>query len=373
MIEDQEILAAVESQADTARDVLRFVHAHPELAHEEHACSDHLATTLERAGFAVERGVGQMPTAFRATFTGARTGRSVGIVTLYDAVPAVRPDGAVEPVHSCGHGPMSGGVIAAALALAGLGDGLAGTVSVVGCPADEIHAPATVTRGGGKALSVAAGLWDDIDVALYAHPEFIDTVSLESLWMRRESATVSGARSLRADARPAPIVAFQALASLLDELPPARVMVETLTLDGDVEECAGLVLRATFLVFADDEEGIAAAAGPLRAALPNAHWELGPVYMGVRPDRMVTAEVAAAFAAAGRDFVADPPPLPFATDFGNISQHVPAALIGVGRPGGWGFHTDDGAKQFAGPHGEEVSLGIARVIALSAARLTERP
>ena len=70
-------------------------------------------------------------------------------------------------------------------------------------------------------------------------------------------------------------------------------------------------------------------------------------------------------------FVTDPPPLPFATDFGNISWRVPAALIGVGREGGWAFHTDEGAAEFASDDGVEIALVAAKVLALSAARLTE--
>ncbi|HEX7199603.1 MAG TPA: hypothetical protein VF213_09005, partial [Dongiaceae bacterium] len=99
-------MAAVEAEAGTAREVMGFVHGHPELGHEEHACSAHLAHRLEAAGFAVERGIAGMATAFRATLTGAREGRSVGMVMLYDAVPAVRADGRIEAVHSCGHGPI---------------------------------------------------------------------------------------------------------------------------------------------------------------------------------------------------------------------------------------------------------------------------
>lgn len=72
----------------------------------------------------------------------------------------------------------------------------AGTVLVVGCPAGEIHAPGTATRGGGKALSAAAGVWDGVDAALYAHPEFLDTVSTRSRWLGRERLLVSGSRSL---------------------------------------------------------------------------------------------------------------------------------------------------------------------------------
>jgi metal-dependent amidase/aminoacylase/carboxypeptidase family protein len=91
------------------------------------------------------------------------------------------------------------------------------------------------------------------------------------------------------------------------------------------------------------------------------------------PDPGVRDAVAAAFEAAGRSFVPDPPPLPFATDFGNISRRAPAALIGVGRAEGWSFHTDEGAEQFASPAGEEAAVVIARVLALSATRLTEPP
>ncbi len=93
------------------------------------------------------------------------------------------------------------------------------------------------------------------------------------------------------------------------------------------------------------------------------------MYEGVRPDPSVTAAVADAFRFIGREFVTDPPPLPFATDFGNVSRLVPAALIGVGREGGWAFHTDEGASQFASSDGEAAGLTIARVLALAVARL----
>ena len=83
----------------------------------------------------------------------------------------------------------------------------------------------------------------------------------------------------------------------------------------------------------------------------------------------VRAAVAQAFEAAGREFVADPPPLPFATDFGDISRRVPSALIGIGRSGGWEFHTDRGAEQFASPDGIEAALTTASVLALSVVRL----
>lgn len=373
LIKDEDVIDAINARSQIAREVSQFVHAHPELAHEEYASAEHIAATLEKAGFEVERRVGGMETAFRACLTGARNGRSVGFVAVYDAVASVLPDGSTLPVHSCGHGPLSGGVTAAAVALASLRDRLAGKIYVIGCPADEIHSPGTATRRGGKALSVAAGLWDGIDAALYAHPEFINTVSNASLWMRRESIMVSGQRSLRSGTVPEPMAALRNVSKIADEMDPGRVMIENVNLTGDVEEGTGLVLQADFLLFAESEEELARTSSAVHDKFLNGVWTEGGITCGVRPNDEVTGAVAEAFAAAGRDFIWNSPPLPFATDFGNISQHLPAALIGVGRSGGWKFHTDAGAVEFAGPSGEEVSLGIARVLALSATRLTEKP
>ncbi|HEY6605114.1 MAG TPA: hypothetical protein VIZ44_02110, partial [Gaiellaceae bacterium] len=87
---DADILAAVEANRDAAFAAHRFVHEHPELSHEEHECARYLCDALERGGLEVERGVAGMPTAFRATLMGADSGRSVGLVSLYDAVPVFR-------------------------------------------------------------------------------------------------------------------------------------------------------------------------------------------------------------------------------------------------------------------------------------------
>jgi metal-dependent amidase/aminoacylase/carboxypeptidase family protein len=366
MIDDASLLDAVEEAMPLGLDVTRFVHAHPELAHDEYQCSSYVADALERSGFEIERGVAGMETAFVATLQGAQPGRTVGLVCLYDAVAAVRPGGSIEAVHSCGHGVIAGGVTATAVALAAVRERLPGRVLVVGCPADEIHAPGTVSRGGGKLLSAEAGLWDDVDAALYAHPEFIDTVSLQSRWMRREQVTVDGQRSLSGEPEP-PLEA----ASAILRTNARDVMVERLELDGDVEEGTGLSCTARVLVFADSREELGERCGQLRAAVPNGSWQEGPTVEGIVPDDDLTAAVADAMAAAERSFVADPPPLPFATDFGNVSRRAPAALIGIGRPGGWAFHSDEGAEQFASPDGEDAARALARVLALSSARLAK--
>ncbi|MDX6569412.1 MAG: hypothetical protein QOH15_1990 [Gaiellales bacterium] len=366
MITDADVLAAVAAHEPDARAAMEFVHGHPELAHEELRCARFLTDQLMRKGLDVELGVGGMDTAFTASVQGTRPGRSVGIVCLYDAVQTIRENGEIEAVHSCGHGVIAGSVVAAALALADQRDQLAGRLVVIGCPADEIHAAGTIARGGGKALSVEAGLWDEMDVALYSHPEFIDTVSLASRWMRRERVRLDGGRDLSGELEP-PLLAAQALLGAND----LDVMVEHLELDGDVEGDTSMTMQADMLLFADSEAELEERCAAVRASVPGGTWTAGITYRGVRPNEAVTASVREAFAAAGRGFEPSPPALPFATDFGNISHRVPAALVGVGRPEGWAFHTDLGREQFTGEAGFESAIATARVLALSAARLTE--
>jgi len=368
-VDDQQILAAVESKRDAALATHRFVHEHAELSHQERECTQYLCEVLEEAGLEVERGIAGLETAFRATLHGSRAGRTVGLVALYDAVPVFRPDGTIEPVHSCGHDAISGGVVATALALSDLRQDLPGSLVVFGCPGDEIPAPLTVELGGAKAVTAAAGLWDGVDAALYAHPEFEDTVFLSSRWMRRDRAMVTGTRSLAGEPE-APIDALLAAVEVVKSLPPADAIVEHVALDGDVEEGGGLAVRIHFLLRSDDEAGLDELAAPLRKALPNAVWSSDAVVCGLRPDADVTQAVKEAVGALGGDFVDDPGQLPFGTDFGNVSQRVPSALVGIGRPGGWAFHTDEGAEQFA-QDGEECALSIARVLALASARLLE--
>ena len=81
-MDDQRILAVIESKRGAALAAHRFVHEHPELSHEERDCSRYLCDVLEGAGLEVERGVAGMETAFRATLRGSRPGRSVGLVAL---------------------------------------------------------------------------------------------------------------------------------------------------------------------------------------------------------------------------------------------------------------------------------------------------
>ena len=82
----------------------------------------------------------------------------------YDAVPIFRSDGTSFANHSCGHHVIAAAVLGAVAALAELED-RPGDVVVMGIPADEIGSRDMASKGGAKAVTAAAGLWNDMQAA----------------------------------------------------------------------------------------------------------------------------------------------------------------------------------------------------------------
>ena len=154
-----------ESLADEAFALSRALHDDPELSLEEVRACARLTEILARDGFAVERGVANLPTAFVATASGGRSGPTIGILAEYDALPGVG--------HGCGHNLIAASALGAGRVLSRLRDRLPGTVRVIGTPAEE-----TI---GGKALMAKQGVFEDLDAAMMIHPgtEFrVHTTSL---------------------------------------------------------------------------------------------------------------------------------------------------------------------------------------------------
>lgn len=145
--------------------------ASPELGNMEFKAQAALCAWLERHGFEVERGVGGLPTAFRARR--GKGGLRVALLAEYDALPGTDNDAVAErrrlgrPAgHACGHnliGPANCGAAIAA-ALAAQETGLAGEIVVLGTPAEEIV--------WGKIAMLALGAFDGIDAILTSHGDY---------------------------------------------------------------------------------------------------------------------------------------------------------------------------------------------------------
>ena len=143
---------------------------HPEIGLQETFAANLLSNELEQAGFAVERGVGQMPTAFVASWGEGKP--IIGILGEYDALPGLSQQmattlGPVQqggPGHGCGHNLFGTASFGAALALKEtmIAQKIPGTIRFYGCPAEETLV--------GKTFMAKDGVFDDLDAALAWHP-----------------------------------------------------------------------------------------------------------------------------------------------------------------------------------------------------------
>jgi amidohydrolase len=142
----------VDSAGDRLVDLSHRIHEHPEIRFEEERSSAWCAEALSDAGFAIDSGVADLPTAFVAT---AGSGPLVlSICAEYDALPGIG--------HACGHNVIAASAVGAALALAPLADDLGITVKVMGTPAEE--------GGGGKIIMLEKGVFDGVHAAMMVHP-----------------------------------------------------------------------------------------------------------------------------------------------------------------------------------------------------------
>ncbi len=147
------IAESVDRLADELEALSHKIHDHPELGYEEVKACGWLTDFLARQGFKVEKGVGGVDTAFRATIeTGA--GPTIAILCEYDALPGIG--------HACGHNVIATSGVGAGAALAAARDRLPqGRIQVIGTPAEE--------GGGGKVKLVQGGVFKDVDCAMMIH------------------------------------------------------------------------------------------------------------------------------------------------------------------------------------------------------------
>ena len=150
------------------------IHEHPELGFAEHDASRWVSQALSGAGFSVQPGVGDLPTALAAT---AGTGElTVGLFAEYDALPEVG--------HACGHNIIAAAAVAAGQLLAPLTDQLGITVKVFGTPAEE--------GGGGKILMLDRGVFDGVHAAMMVHPSPTERVKARTLAVAHLGVSYTG-------------------------------------------------------------------------------------------------------------------------------------------------------------------------------------
>ncbi len=169
--EKQAALAAIEEKETLVAQVADAVWDYAELSMQEVKSAALFCDVLEKEGFAVEKGICHIPTAFSASFGQGKP--VIGILAEYDGLSGLSQEaGSTEyhelvkggSGHGCGHNLLGAGALAAALGVKHYLEttGKPGTVILYGCPGEEGVAS--------KAYMAREGLWYGLDAALTWHP-----------------------------------------------------------------------------------------------------------------------------------------------------------------------------------------------------------
>ncbi len=145
--------------------IRRDIHAHPELAFQEHRTAGIVAAELARLGIPHRTGIGG--TGVIGVIEGARPGRSLGLRADMDALPIHEETGlpyastVAGQMHACGHDIHTATLLGVAELLQSMRGQIAGRVILIFQPAEE-------TLEGGPAM-VAAGAAEGLDAVIGFH------------------------------------------------------------------------------------------------------------------------------------------------------------------------------------------------------------
>jgi len=151
-----------------------------EVGYKETKSSALHVQNLKAAGFTVETGVADIPTAFVASYGSGSP--VIGILAEFDALPGLSQE--ANPTkksidgknagHGCGHHLFGTASVSAGIAIKKLIEEkkLTGTIKVFGCPAEE--------GGSGKVYMVRAGLFNNVDAVIHWHPDDVNGVTTTS-------------------------------------------------------------------------------------------------------------------------------------------------------------------------------------------------
>ena len=166
----QQIEKLVDQHSAEFTQVSKDIWNYAELGYQEHKSSALLQSELKKAGFRVEVGIADEPTAFVASYGDGKP--VIAMLGEFDALPGLSqaavpdrsPVTAGAPGHGCGHNLLGSGAALAAVAVKEYMEAnhVHGTLRYYGTPAEE--------GGSGKVYMLRAGLFKDVDVVLQWHP-----------------------------------------------------------------------------------------------------------------------------------------------------------------------------------------------------------
>jgi amidohydrolase len=378
----ERVCQIVDQRAAELIETADWIHAHPEIGHQEVEASRRLSSLLASAGIPVEMGTAGMATAFKAQLGSDAVQRPrVAILAEYDALPGLG--------HGCGHNLIGTSAVGAGLALKEVMPELDGSVWVLGTPAEESAAP----NSGGKVHMVNAGLFAEVDAAIMFHPATETAVTLDrslaargfEFYFHGRAAHAAGAPEEGINALDAVVLMYNAISALRQQV-RSDVRIHGIILSGGaaaniIPDYAAIRYRTR----ADDSEYlaeivdrvVACAEGAAKATGCRLEWtEYMPGYENTMPNRILLELMSANLRSlgvavnnerrrSGRG----------STDFGNVSRRVPGieARIAITNiietPG----HSVEFREAAGSDHGRQAMLTAAKGLAMTAVDLLTDP
>lgn len=366
---------AVQRRRGDLIELSHSIHGEPEIAFAEHRSCAKTQTLAAERGFQITEAPAGLNTAFRADFGSGSL--VVGICAEYDALPSIG--------HACGHNIIAASAVGTALALAEVADELDLTVVLLGTPAEE--------AGGGKALMLAAGVFDDIAATVMLHAGPLDIARARSLALSQVAVEYVGREAhaavapfLGLNAADAITVAQVAIGLLRQQFAPGQMAHGIVTDGGQATNVVPARTEMHYTMRANDAGSLRELegrmsdcflAGAVATGCGHRVDETEPAYLELTPDQWLADAFRAEMLRVGRTPVGVEIEAAFplgSTDMGNVTQVMPGIhpIVGIDA-GGASIHQPAFAAAAVGPSADQAVIEGAVMLARTVVGLAEAP
>ncbi len=368
-----QVCGEVDAQRHQLSELSLKIHSSPELGFHEVKAAAWLTQYLEESGFSIERGICELPTAFRGSYGQGKP--AISILAEYDALPNLG--------HACGHNLIAASSVGAAVASKLAIDQFGGSILVIGTPAEELY--------GGKAIMADRGAFDNLDMAMMAHPGAHDTTTTRALACQALEVEFFG-KAAHAAARPeaginaldAILNSFAAINSLRQHIKDKARIHGIITDGGEAANVVPAHSAGTFLVRAEDDASLAELKGRVincfigaaTASGARLEYQWGDIrYAPLRNNLTLARLFRQNMQSLGRKVKLSDSSQAFgSTDMGNVSQLVPSIHPRVAiAPEEVLIHSPQFAKAAASERGIKGLLDAAKALAMTVVDLVANP
>lgn len=359
----------IDKLADRIIEISDSIHDEPELGYQEFKASALLTSELLKFGFTVEKGLADLPTSFRASLKGKIGGPTVAFLAEYDALP--------ELGHACGHNIIAAAAVGAAIGVSRVMNDIAGTLIVFGTPAEEGY----TQNAGGKIIMLEEIKAADVVLMIHPGPRYqVDSPSLAreafevSFEGRAAHAGVSPEEGI--NALEGVLLTFQGINALRQHV-TGDIRIHGIITEGGVSPniipehaSAHLYVRApTIQILEETVEKVknCARGASLATGAEVKFRKTANTYANIKPNKTLSKIFRENLVDLGVEFPEDEEKkLGGSTDFGNVSQIVPAVSAWISLGEDLVLHSPEATKVTASGRAHEAVIIASKALAHTA-------